>query len=157
MPDLLPIELAYAAGIIDGEGTIGITEIAPGGSRSDGRPMRVSPQFRVYVSVAMTEPGAVLFLADLFGMGNVYSRPPRRPGHKGVHSWSVSGPRAAFVVEAIEPYLRVKREQASVVLDFYRGREWKQRQALSPEEIAERRTFVSTIHALNRRGAPVEG
>jgi hypothetical protein len=151
---VLPIDLAYAAGIIDGEGTIGISELSPGGLRSSGRPSRKSPQFRPYVSVIMVDPGIPAWLSETFG-GPVHGYEPRQPHHKPIHKWTLNNQRAVTFCRLIQPHLRLKGAQAQLVIDYYDGRfDLKRRSAgLPQEEILARRDFVTQIHALNGRGA----
>jgi hypothetical protein len=147
MADFAAVDLAYAAGIIDGEGSIGITELAP------GRQRRRSPQFRPYVAVCMTDPVVPLLLADMFG-GTVHTYAGRKPGQKASHHWRLGAQRAAAACEALVPYLRVKHEQAALVVAFYRDSrfQFKQRRALPDREITARREYVAKCRALNARG-----
>lgn len=144
MPEHLPIDLAYAAGIIDGEGTIGITEYAA------GRQKRKSPQFRCYVAVAMCDFQVPYWLAANFG-GTVheYQYGSGRPQAR----WVLANRRAADFCSLIAPHLRVKRGQAEVLADFYADDRFvfKQRQSIPLEEIEARREYVTKVRALNAR------
>lgn len=147
MADFVSSDLAYAAGIIDGEGTIGITEYAPGGKRK-------SPQFRCYVSVVMTDPSVPLWLAVHFG-GTTHSYGPRKVGHKGTTTWRLQNRRAAEFCRLILPFLLVKGHQAEAIVAFYDDPsfQFKQRRSLPEDEVAARRRYVTQVRALNKRGA----
>jgi hypothetical protein len=146
MADL--VLLAYLAGIIDGEGTIGITEV----TRPLGDRRRVNSTFRAYLSITMTEPTIPLLLAETFG-GKVRTYPPRREGHKATMCWSIDSGRAAAACEQLLPYLRLKRQQAELVIAFRsRTKDWTTRR-MPGTEVSERREYVTKIHALNKRGA----
>jgi len=146
MADFDPVDLAYAAGIMDGEGTIGITEVKADGKR------RKSPTIRAYIAVVMTDPVIPAWFAQMFG-GTINTYPPRRQGHKPATHWRISGGRAEDVCRAILPYLKLKQEQAKLVIEF-RGRTktWTTK-TLPVAELAARREYVSQIRDLNRRGA----
>lgn len=106
--------LAYLAGIIDSDGYItassstrkGVTYCAP----------------RVGISGTRTEPHELA--AALFG-GKVRSYEPRggRAHHRTQYQWVLEGDRAAKVISAVLPYLRVKRKQALLALDLQEARQ----------------------------------
>jgi hypothetical protein len=153
-----PLTLAYAAGIMDGEGTIGVTEISPDGTwRESGgrRRRRVSPSFRAYVAVVMSDLTIPLWLKSQFG-GYLYSYEPRQPQHKPPHRWCKQGSDAAEFCRVISPYLRLKQRQAELLIEFWDARANvvnPRAKGLSPEEIDRRRAVVIQFNALNRRGA----
>ncbi len=150
------LDLAYAAGIIDGEGTIGITELVPSArTRDNGTSLRKSAQHRIYVAVSMTDAGIPMWLHATFG-GNIQHVPARQAHHKSSTRWSMSSQRAAAFCEVVAPFLRLKRSQAELAVEFYRkhlGRSFQGSAGIPHDELAARRTFVAQIHTLNRRGA----
>lgn len=139
------VSLAYAAGIVDGEGTIGITELSP---RKDRR----SPQFRAYVAVVMTDPAVPLWMAQTFP-GTVHAYAGRQPGHKGTFGWRLANRRAAEFCGLLVPYLKVKRAQAELLVHFYDEFVFRRRRGLPDGEVERRRRFVVQVRALNKRGA----
>lgn len=105
---------AYAAGVIDSDGCIGIGKEAR-------RNMPHPYYFRVNVRVAQTELGALNWLKETFG-GNIYiQNPPTEERPKICYCWST---RKRSVIEAflngILPYLKIKRQQAETCLKFYK-------------------------------------
>lgn len=154
-----PLDLSYAAGLIDGEGTIGITELQPGdGKRRDGRRYRKSPQHRIYVAVTMTEEVAIGWMHLTFG-GHLQRLRARQSNHKPTFRWSLASVSAAEFCEQITPYLKVKRQQAEIAARFYRERQSSRRfhssQGVPGDELALRRAAVAEIRKLNQRGAAV--
>jgi intein/homing endonuclease len=90
-------DLAYLAGIVDGEGCI---------SRLNRRRPR-----RWSVSIASTSPELILWLAE-FG-GNVHEMKPGHLGKKQGWMWSVASWRdVRCLLVAIQPYMRIKRDVA---------------------------------------------
>ena len=151
------VDVAYAAGIIDGEGTIGITELLPNDRvRPNGTRVRKSVQHRIYVAVSMTDPTVPMWLHATFG-GNIQYVPSRNPArHKPSTRWSMSSERAAVFCTTVMPYLRVKRQQAGLAVEFYRkhlGRTFQGSSGVPVSEVAARHSFVERINDLNRRGA----
>ena len=105
-------DLAYAAGIIDGEGCIFI------GRTWHKRDKRLTHVLQVKVS--MIDREALLWLRQNFGyrrkvliMENRQTR-----GWNNVYTWHLTGAGAEKFLRKILPYLKVKRQQAKVALRF---------------------------------------
>jgi hypothetical protein len=96
-----PMTPAYVAGLIDGEGCIGI-------SHSKKRDV-----YAVTVTVGMTSK-ALGILTDLHRMysGSLTKRRDATERWDEAWAWCVSGDLAAVVLEEISPHLRLKSEQA---------------------------------------------
>lgn len=92
----------YAAGIIDGEGTI---------SGNTGNALR--PRFQI--SVYQKHPEIVVWLRDTFG-GKVY--PVHQNGNTG-WSWKTNRDEdAKAFLQGIQPFLKLKQRQAELGLRF---------------------------------------
>jgi hypothetical protein len=139
--------LWYAAGIIDGEGYIGITEVAPNGKK------RLSPSIKAQVAVAMADPVIPAWMAETFG-GTFHSYPPRKLGQRGCTYWRIQNRKAAEFCELIAPYLKLKRVQAELVVGYYSDPRFvfKQRRSIPAEEVEARREYVVMAKALNHPG-----
>lgn len=139
-------ELHYAAGIIDGEGTIYISELSARGDRR-------SPQFRCHVAVGMCDPLIPMYFKLWFG-GSVHTYPGRKPGQRPITYWRANNRAAEGFCRLIAPYLRLKRQQAELVLAFYDDPRFvfRQRQSIPIDEIEQKREYVTQSHALNARG-----
>lgn len=98
MPDL-----AYAAGIVDGEGTININGFQQGGPGC--------MQLQFYVSMIHT--GALQLLSELFG-GDVklYTNSNGNP----IYRWGLTGSSCEIPLIQLIPFLRVKKRQAEIAL-----------------------------------------
>ena len=101
--------LAWATGLIDGEGTIRI-------SRSRGT-HRKTPSYQVSVSVALTHHGAVLLLQKLFGGGFTRGK-TRSSKHRNAFRWIVSDDSAVGLLKLVKLFLVVKRKQAELAIRF---------------------------------------
>lgn len=154
------IDLSYAAGIIDGEGTIGITELRPNiRRRPNGTRERKSAQHRIYVAVSMTDAAVPMWLHATFG-GNIQSVSARQPHHKPSVRWSMSSKRAADFCRLVGPHMKVKKLQADLAIRFYDERLTKAFQGsagVPGDELARRRMFVAEIKTLNQRGVAAGG
>ena len=102
-------DLAYIAGLIDGEGCISIVkkkDLIHGSSNYDLR-----------VSVNMTSEYLIQYLHFAFG-GFWRERKKIEERHKQQWMWAVSGPKASEFLLTILPYLIIKKPQAELALRF---------------------------------------
>lgn len=104
-------ELAWQAGIIDGEGTVTLSR-----QIRKGRP---SPAFRPMVTVTNTNPDIVMPFVEMWG-GAMYKRPDKRKAKKWADSWTWYCPRSSVIefLKSIRPHLRAKHKQADYLIDF---------------------------------------
>lgn len=160
MANISELDLAYAAGLIDGEGTIGITELKPNDALTkNGMRVRKSPQHRIYAACTMTDEAPIMFLHLLFG-GHIQSLKSRGKNHKPTFRWSVASQTAAEFCEKISPYLRLKKPQAEIAARFYRerlGGNFQGNRGVSEDELSLRRAARQKIQELNQRGIAAGG
>ena len=102
-------DLAYLAGLIDGEGYIGI-------KKSRKRDM-VSPSYAERIQVRMVDENTIAFLAYELG-GSYYREQPHATNGRPLFCYQASNLKACQVLEAVLPWLRVKRESALAVLQL---------------------------------------
>jgi hypothetical protein len=95
------IDLAWAAGIFDGEGTI----VAQRGQRR---------HYSLAIRVGMTHEATISHLADIFGVGTIST--VQQKGKRRVWAWSAGCKKAGEVLEMMMPYLVTKREQAKYAM-----------------------------------------
>lgn len=111
--ELDPLDLAYAAGVVDSDGYIGI-------KRSDyAMRVRGDAGQAVYmprVVVKQVTPQAVELLHGMFGGHLLAAKPSAKKG-RPLHSWHVHSRMAAQTCEALLPYLRIKRAQAENAIE----------------------------------------
>ena len=102
-------DLAYLAGLVDGEGYIGI-------KKSSQKDM-VSPAFSARIQIRMVNEPAISFLAKILG-GNYYKESAHVAKGRPLYCYQASNKKAENVLKSLLPYLRVKKEVATVVLSF---------------------------------------
>lgn len=136
-------DLAYAAGLIDGEGCFGLAE-----EKTSQR-----PSHRPYIAVTMTVEAPVRWLHDLFGVGSI-RHTPAKPPRREKWTWRANGAGARQVADLLLPHLMVKGLPAYLVICFYEeglhvaghGRR------VPDEEIDRRRALKEEFHLANARG-----
>ncbi|MDI6770871.1 MAG: LAGLIDADG family homing endonuclease [Anaerolineales bacterium] len=94
---MVDVELAYAAGLFDGEGSLSL--VRQHGNRWP------SPQ----VSVASTDYEVVHWFQVRFG-GSIVTKQPRMSTHSVSYDWRLTDRRALTFLEAIRPYLVIERK-----------------------------------------------
>ena len=110
-PVILPHDEAlYLAGLFDGEGTICVTVAAP------RPPRRPSPKYELSVAITMLARPTINAFATWFG-GSHYTD-YRNGEHQSLARWYCGHGRAGRALTALEPYLRIKRRQAQLALQF---------------------------------------
>lgn len=105
-------DLAYLAGLLDGEGVITIERVRPAPHIKNG-----NPRYFAKVEVQMSDREPIDHLARLYDRNVMIKKPSAnmtKPGYR--LSWQSR--IAAGLLEQVLPYLVLKRPQAVVVLAF---------------------------------------
>ena len=109
--------LAYAAGIVDGEGSIQITRTKRKDSRNG-----VALEFRVLVG--NTKEWLCQWFKMQFG-GSVSFWKPQKANWNPCYVWQVRGDKAVDFLNLILPYLQLKAEQANLGIQFQKEKKNK--------------------------------
>jgi hypothetical protein len=138
------LHLSYAAGLIDGEGYVGIQEA--GGS------------MQVRLKVAMTDKGlpSLRAMHKTFG-GHLSQDRPEGLRRRSSHVWRLNGRKATDLLDRLLPMLLVKAEPARIALEFQAmidaAPKRTNRQAVWTEDMHRRaRIFRARIQDANRTG-----
>lgn len=137
MGSVTEADLAYTAGIIDGEGYIGI---------------RNTPK-RCYIDVVVvsTDPRLPLWLQEHW-LGNLSKQRMMQPGQRPAFRWNVHSRQALAVLKAIRPFMVLKGERADVAMAFQATLWYRGKQPVSAVELATRNEMATRLRLLNRRG-----
>jgi len=106
--------LAYTAGVVDSDGHIGIDRSATMPQR------RTSVRYEAAVVVTNTDRPLMDWLQSEFG-GSLRQRQQDKPHHKPTYSWKLSEQQASGFCQEILPYLRVKKQQAALLIELKAG------------------------------------
>lgn len=143
MADPKEILYAYLAGIIDGEGSIGLTRNR---KNKSGRIV-----YYIFVTVGMTALEIPCLLKEIFG-GSYYIRKKYSysPNKKPLGMWSISCLKAENVIKCLLPYLRVKRPQAELALEY--RKEMEKHRFKRKKNFDRLEEFGRKMKKLNKRG-----
>lgn len=103
-------DLAYLAGLIDGEGYVGIKKALA--YRCQGRQ---TPGYHARIQVRMVDEQAIRHLAETLG-GWYYKEKASAAHGRPLYCYQASNKKAEHILRALLPYLRVKTEAAQAVL-----------------------------------------
>jgi hypothetical protein len=131
---------AYAAGMVDGEGHIGLA------------PWKGS--FLPLAEVINTDKRVIDWFVERFPGGNVVKNDRRNALHKPRYNWRLTGRRAYAFLQEVLPYLVIKRDQAAIIFTYYDDGGYFQHGAdgLPAEEIIRRAQLHVKCKTLNARG-----
>lgn len=132
-------DLAWAAGIIDGEGSISLARCKRQGK---------DETYSLRVQVGNTDPRMILRLKELFG-GSI-PKVENRGRYKPMWRWILYGNAAAVFLTSVLPYLVSKRDQAECGLtsrSLLRPR-WNKKP--EPEKLAGLRLIHDRMRALKQ-------
>lgn len=135
--DSSPINLAYAAGVIDSDGYIGVR--------------RGPHHYSARMMVKQVTPQAVDLLYEMFG-GWRSSQPPSLKRGRPLLTWEVHSASAGRACEALLPYLRIKRAQAENAIDVCRINSEPRRHRWDVPEVVEGEPMVTMAEAARRLG-----
>lgn len=104
-----PYEIGWAAGIIDGEGSIMISPTRHGGERNG---------YQVIVRASNTQPAMADTLQRIWGGSISKCRQSSNLGYKPIYAWAISSNKALALLEQIEPHLVIKRAHAIIAIEM---------------------------------------
>jgi len=114
-------DLAWLAGIMDGEGSIFIMKQ----SRKD---RERAFNYILRISVQSTDGVMAKECLKISGEGACFDAPTTKENNSNTYKWQVSGKRACHVLENLLPFLRVKKQQAMSAIEFQKTtkKHWRQ-------------------------------
>lgn len=150
MRRLSELQKSYLAGFIDGEGCITISK------KKDHSGMRFGYCFRPHVNVANSNEASLNRLVQWTGLGNVsHSSQSHRKNRKDKFQWQLWSQQARQVIEAVLPFLYIKKQQAVILLKFIsNSRRSPGSVGLSNAEWKRQHQLNAAIKRLNKRGKP---
>jgi hypothetical protein len=133
-------ELAYYAGLMDGEGSIGI-------AKHKSKTCKRGVTLELNVQISMSDP---LLLKDLKATFGGSITPVKHSQRLQMWHWCIVSRKAAAFLQTIFPYLRLKKYRAQLALEFQAAKRY--RQNLSDEEFNKQLEIRHEIITLNKKG-----
>ena len=108
------VDLAYIAGLIDGEGSIQYKQYM----RKRKHNPKAYPTWSIRIEIAMTDRSVLIWLNEILGVGTVNPRKVK-PGKKKQWRWRCSHRQAYFVAKLIWPYVHIKLPAIQKIIEHY--------------------------------------
>lgn len=140
------VERAYAAGLIDGEGSIRMSQRGKHG----GTAFRVG-QYTLMVEMTNTDKEMLEWLKERFGGTIAYLPESPKDNRRERWHWRIASNLALYCLDAVWPYIRTKRTQAKLGRRFQRYVQYTGTPA-TPKRQRLHERFYQEFRALNRRG-----
>lgn len=136
-------QLAYLAGILDGEGSIYIQ------SRNRNNSINYFPRFQI----VNTNKELLDWVKEIFG-GIVYEKPRKHlnPNWRMQYEWFSTREQIDQILPLIIPFLIIKKKHAEVMLEFRKTFLNKKSFKISKEINEFRKDCLTQLKALNKRG-----
>jgi hypothetical protein len=147
-------KVIWAAGFIDGEGSIGVHVIRTGAYKN--------PYHILSLQVDQVDPRPLMVLISLWG-GSLVLQPRKSERHAPIYHWTLGNKRAAAACRELLPFLVGKKEQCQLAIRFGelikghgspKGRLGKPNVRLTEDEVRERQEIAAAFTLLNKRGVP---
>ncbi len=120
-----PVDLAYAAALIDGEGCIGI-------HRNRDPRLRDRYRYRMSVQIGMADKEPIQFMYRTFG-GSYHTYEACLKNGRLRHNWQIGATKAMLFLEAVLPYLKGKTKQAELAIEFQKHRHFRPK--IGPDDL----------------------
>lgn len=130
-------DLAWTAGIIDGEGSIFVMK--------QGRTDRERDvNYILRVSVQSTDPYMSHELQKMWPDGAEFNVQRREEHYSNTLKWQLSGKKAARFLSEIKPFMRVKHSQAELAIEFQSTtkKHWKH---MSEDDYEKQKEFCQKL------------
>ena len=117
-------DIAYIAGLFDGEGSIHFKRGPEKKKTHKGEGYRISNSMRISMEIAMTDQSVLIWLHEVLGVGTLIDKPrkgKRKDGTKYLmqYRWRCTFRDAYYVCCLIWPFAHTKLPKIQKILDHY--------------------------------------
>lgn len=144
MNELSEITKAYIAGFFDGEGCISILK-----TKANGR--NRSPRYTLVAVMVQKSDIPMGELYEEIGLGSIHMQRSNRTDNSYLYHWQISSQGAATFLKCILPYLRSKKREAEIAIEFQATQKQggnNGRHRLPPEVLEQREHYYQLLHSL---------
>ena len=117
-------DIAYIAGLFDGEGSIHIKRGIENKKKHTGKARRISNSMRITMEITMTDESVLRWLHEVLGVGTLNRKPRkgrRKDGTKYLmqYRWRCTFRDAYYVCRLLWPYAHTKLPKIQQVIEHY--------------------------------------
>ena len=145
-------DIAYIAGLFDGEGSIHYKQAPEKKKKHKNKPgYRMSNSWRINMEVTMTDPMVINWLKETLKTGTVTKKPRkglRKDGTKYLmqYRWRCTFRDAYYVCCLIYPYSITKLEKVKQILDHYQQAEIHEEKVVDLDKYRMAKAFNWNLH-----------
>ena len=117
-------DIAYIAGLFDGEGSIHIKRGIENKKKHTGKGRRISNSMRISMEIAMTDQSVLMWLHEVLGVGTLTKIPRKGLRKNGTrylmqYRWRCTFRDAYYVCRLLWPYAHTKLPKIQQVIEHY--------------------------------------
>jgi hypothetical protein len=117
-------DIAYIAGLFDGEGSIHIKRGIENKKKHTGEGRRISNSMRISMEITMTDESVLRYVHEVLGVGTLNRKPrkgKRKDGTKYLmqYRWRCTFRDAYYVCRLLWPYAHTKMPKIQEIIDHY--------------------------------------
>lgn len=136
----MSVELAWAAGLFDGEGCVRIYQ------------QTKTNAFVLQLVLVNTNLKAVTKFHEIMGVGSISEKRRYATHHKQCWAWQASAQKGKIALEKLLEYSVIKKPEIAVALEFMNLPKAITGPRMSEEEIKIRNGFLNTLKDLKKSG-----
>ena len=139
-------QIAYLAGLIDGEGCLYIGNVKQGKYGSGF-------QWHSLLRITSCDEELIIWLENTFGgsKDSRYRWTSKKKFNRPVYNWQATGPMLDYILPLVKPYLIIKKKQCDVMLQYRHTSKNIGSKRLSPEVTEIRLKLLREMRNLNSR------
>lgn len=139
-------QIAYLAGLIDGEGCLYIGNVKQG-------KYGTGYQWHSMLKIASCDEALIIWLENTFGgsKDSRYRWTSKQKFTRPVYNWQATGPMLDYLLPLVKPYLIIKKNQCDVMLRYRLTSKNIGSQRLSPEINEQRLQLMAEMRNFNSR------
>ena len=123
-------DIAYLAGLFDGEGSIYFAKRIEKKKKHKGKGYRESMSQRISMEVTMTDESVIRWMHEVLGVGTVNKKPRkglRKDGTKYLmqYKWRCTFRDAYYVCVLLFPYAHTKLEKIQKIIEHYSTQQYR--------------------------------
>ena len=120
-------DIAYIAGLFDGEGSIYYARRPERKKKHKGKGYRISNAQRISMEITMTDQSVLIWVHEILGVGTLRKKPRkgfRVDGTKYLmqYKWRCTFRDAYYVCCLLFPYAHTKLDKIQQIIDHYSGK-----------------------------------
>ena len=120
-------DVAYIAGLFDGEGSIHFKRGIEKKKKHKGKGYRLSNSMRISMEITMTDKSVLMWVHEILGVGTLRKKPRkgfRKDGTKYLmqYKWRCTFRDAYYVCCLLFPYAHTKLDKIQQIIDHYSGK-----------------------------------